>query len=141
MTAQVKIMPSTAPTIEEMAKRIADSAPLPLSTNAPFQHMEEVFLLSVYHDLDCTPDTYDISKKSPRRHAWNRGEWNYIGFDVVLARHPDAHDSLWGIEDDSGAAHFAQTLHDLCAEIMHRVEGGLNGDPAPLAVDVPEKDS
>ena len=136
MTAQVRMLPSSAPTIEEMAKRIAADQPLPQATNAPFQHMEDIFLVSVLHDLDTTPDTYDISKKSPVYHAWNRGDWNYVGFHVVLARHPDAHDDLWGIQSDSGAEHFAQTMHDLCAEIMRRVDGGGVGDPPPDGVDV-----
>lgn len=134
MTAQTNMKPSTAPTIEQMAKRTADAAPLPLCRNAIFQHEGELFLLSVYHDTDAAPTDYDCYD-ADRVEQWHQGAWNFIGFEVVLARHPDANDALWGIEDDSGPEHFAQLLHDLCAEIMHRVNGGLCGDDAPTESD------
>lgn len=132
-----KTRPSTAPTIEQMATRIVNDAPMPLTTNAPFQHMDDIYLLTVYHDTDTTPATYDIKPQTAAARTWNQGIWNYLGFVVTLARHPSAHDALWGIQSDGTADYFAQTMHDLCAEIMQRVEGGRVGDPAPLAVDVP----
>lgn len=126
---QIVTKPSSAPTLQEMAKRIAANRPLPICHNAPFQHDGELFLLSVYHDLDVTPDHYDCYT-SRQKAAWKRNEWYFVGFDVQLARHPDAQDSLWGIEDNGGADYFAQTLIDLCAEVMHRVNGGLSGETA-----------
>lgn len=123
--------PCTAPTAEQLATALAqDATP---RGGLLFQHQGELFMLAIEHDPDAHPLDYldDATPYDPtnpahkarrlnRRYAaWRRDEWHYIGLFVQLARRPELHASLWGIESDSGAQHLEQIMGELCSELLH----------------------